>query len=128
MDNRLDDASAILLVDASGQTRATTLHLAPNEPLPPGDKGCFLALQSGASESCVSDPYLDPVSGQHLFSLNRRLERNGKFNGVAQVAISADYIVRLWAFAMPRGSDTISILRTDGVILARAPLPSGDEA
>jgi signal transduction histidine kinase/CheY-like chemotaxis protein len=128
MDNRLDEASAILLVDASGQTRATTLHLAPNEPLPPGDKGCFRALQSGASESCVSDPYLDPVSGQHLFSLNRRLERNGKFNGVAQVAISADYIVRLWAFAMPRGSDTISILRTDGVILARAPLPSGNEA
>ena len=27
MDKRLDDASAILLVDASGQTRATTLHL-----------------------------------------------------------------------------------------------------
>ena len=39
MDKRLDDASAILLVDASGQTRATTLHLAANEPLPPGDTG-----------------------------------------------------------------------------------------
>ena len=103
MDKRLDGASAILLVDASGQTRATTLHLGANEPLPPGNRGCFLALQSGASESCVSNPYLDPVSGQHLFSLNRRLERNGNFNGVAQVAISADYIVRLWASAMPRG-------------------------
>ena len=57
MDKRLDGASAILLVDASGQARATTLHLGADEPLPPGDKACFLALQSGASESCVSNTH-----------------------------------------------------------------------
>ena len=128
MDNRLDGASAIMLVDASGQTRSTTLHLRADEPLPPGNQACFLALQSGTPASCVSKPYLDPVTGQHLFSLNRRLERNGSFNGMVQVAISADYIMRLWASAMPRATDTVSILRSDGVILARTALQSGNQA
>jgi signal transduction histidine kinase len=128
MDKRLDDASAIMLVDASGQTRATTLHLQVDEPLPPGNQACFLALQSGTAASCVSKPYLDPVTGQHLFSLNRRLERNGRFNGMAQVAISADYIITLWASAMPRATDTISILRGDGVVLAQTASQSSGEA
>src|SRR5262249_26048170 len=34
MDKRLDDASAILLVDANGRTRSTTVHVLANEPLP----------------------------------------------------------------------------------------------
>ena len=125
MDKRLDDASAILLVDATGGTRATTVHMLANEPLPAGDRACFLALQKGSAASCIGNPYLDPASGQHLFTLDRRLMRNGAFNGMAQVAISADYILRLWASAMPRTTDTISIVRDDGTVLTRADFSSG---
>ncbi len=118
-DKMLDDTSAILLVDAAGQTRATTLRLRDNEPLPSGDEACFRALQRGATKTCVSDPSFDPVSGEHLFSLTRSLEKDGIFYGMAQVAISADYIMALWATALPRPTDTISLVRSDGVILAQ---------
>ena len=38
---------------------------------------------------------------------------------MAQVAISADYIMALWATALPHPTDTISLVRSDGVILAQ---------
>ena len=123
----LDDTSAILLVDAAGQTRATTLRLRDNEPLPSGDEACFRALQQGVTKTCVSEPYFDPVSGEHLFSLTRSLEKDGLFHGMAQVAISADYIMTLWATALAHPTDTISLVRSDGVILAQPTSHSGDE-
>src|SRR5215472_7076159 len=43
IDTRLDGESDILLADANGETRATTLHLQPNQPLPVPDRDCFLA-------------------------------------------------------------------------------------
>ena len=51
IDKMLDDTSAILLVDAAGQTRATTLHLRNDEPLPSGDEDCFRALQRGRDQN-----------------------------------------------------------------------------
>jgi two-component system NtrC family sensor kinase len=119
IDKMLDDTSAILLVDATGRTRATTLHLRSNEPLPSGDRACFLALQQGVIKTCVSEAYYDPESSQHLFSLTRSLEKDGLFHGMAQVAISADYIMNLWATALAYPTDTISLVRSDGAILAQ---------
>ena len=119
IDKMLDDTSAILLVDATGRTRATTLHLRSNEPFPSGDRACFLALQQGVTKTCVSEAYYDPESSQHLFSLTRSLEKDGLFHGMAQVAISADYIMNLWATALAYPTDTISLVRSDGAILAQ---------
>jgi hypothetical protein len=59
-------------VDASGQTRATTLHLQV-------DGHCRLAtrlafcIAKRHSRELRQQAYLDPVTGQHLFLLNRRL-------------------------------------------------------
>ena len=128
IDRRLDEASEILLVDAQGKTRATTLHLDPNDPLPAGDRDCFQALRRSALANCISAPHRDPVSGQTLFSLSRRLENGGLFNGIAQVAISADYIVTLWAASTPSQSDAITMFRTDGAILARSGPQSSAQA
>ena len=70
IDKMLDDTSAILLVDAAGQTRATTLRLRDNEPLPSGDEACFRALRQGATKTCVSEPYFDPVRASIYFHLH----------------------------------------------------------
>jgi signal transduction histidine kinase len=124
IDRRLDDASAILLVDASGRTRATTLATAASGPPPLADRDCFVALHKGDVNTCVSQPYFDASAGQHFFSLCRRLVRDGRFDGIAQVAISADYIIALWASAMPRSTDLISMFRADGSVLAQSANPS----
>jgi signal transduction histidine kinase/CheY-like chemotaxis protein len=124
MDLRLDDESAIVVVDAAGKLRATTVHVQPNEPQPTADQYCFLALRGNEVESCISQPHTDPGSGRYLFTLSRRLEKDGAFNGIAQVAISADYIVDLWASAAPNSSDIVTMFKADGTILAQSRLQS----
>ena len=46
-------------------------------------------MLKGGAISCISARHIGSSSDQNLFSLSRRLERNGLFNGIAQVAISA---------------------------------------
>jgi signal transduction histidine kinase/CheY-like chemotaxis protein len=55
-----------------------------------------------------------------VFSLSRRLENDRQFNGVAQVAISTDYLVGLWASATPDASDIVTLFTADGVVLAQS--------
>jgi signal transduction histidine kinase len=120
IDTHLDGESDILLADANGETRATTLHLQPNQPLPVPDHDCFLSLSRNDTQTCISQPHPDPVSGGHLFSLSRRLENDGKFNGVAQVAISVPYIADLWTSVTASANDIITMYRSDGTILAQS--------
>jgi hypothetical protein len=120
MDRRLDDASEILLVDAKGAVRATTAHVRPGQPMPAPDEKCFLALSKNEAASCISQPHIDPRSGHFLFSLNRRLEQGGVFSGIAHVAISADYIVDLWASSAPSASDIVTMFTSDGIVLAQS--------
>jgi signal transduction histidine kinase len=120
IDTRLDGESDILLADADGETRATTLHLQPGQPLPVPDRDCFLALSRNETKTCISQPHHDPVSGTDLFSLSRRLENEGRFNGVAQVAISVAYIADLWTSVAASATDIITMYRSDGTILAQS--------
>ena len=120
MDRRLDGASEILLVDAAGQVRATTAPGRSDEPPPAADHDCFLALSRHEVEVCISQPRTDSASGHYLFSLSRRIERDGTMRGIAQVAISADYIVGLWASVTPSASDVVTMFRSDGTVLAQS--------
>ena len=120
MDRRLDNESQIVVVDADGRLRATTVHVKPGDPPPAVEPYCFLALSRNEVDTCISQPRTDPGSGRYLFTLNRRLEREGAFNGVVQVAISADYIVDLWASASPNTSDIVTMFKADGTILAQS--------
>jgi signal transduction histidine kinase/ActR/RegA family two-component response regulator len=128
MDRRLDGASEILLVDASGKVRATTVHTEPNEHPPAPDSRCFLMLSRNEGESCISQPPADASPGHYLFSLSQRLTKDGMFNGIAQVAISADYIVDLWAAATPSTYDIVTMFKADGTVLAQSGPQSAAEA
>jgi signal transduction histidine kinase len=120
MDKRLDGASEILLVDAEGRVRATTAPVQFDEPLPAADHDCYLALSRNEIQICISQPHTGPGSGHYLFSLSRRIEKDGAFNGIAQVAISADYIVGLWASVTPSATDIVTMFKADGTVLAQS--------
>ena len=119
VDRLLDGVSEILLVDADGRMGATTIPVRPNEPLPAADPQCFKALSQNESQSCISQPHTNPESGHFLFSLSQRLEKDGLFNGTAQVAVSADYLVGLWAAATSNESDIVTMFSADGTVLAQ---------
>ncbi len=120
MDKRLDDESDILLVDAGGSVLASTAHVRPGQSPPAPDAKCFLALSKNEATSCISQPRIDPRSGAKLFSLSRRMEQGGAFSGVVQVAVSADYIVNLWASAAPGDADIVTMFTSDGTVLAQS--------
>ena len=124
IDRRLDGTSEILVVDATGTLRATTVPMLPGEPPPAVDPECFRLLATQQTERCISKPHTDAGSQRNVFSLSRRLERNGAFNGIAQVAISADYIAQLWASTTPSATDVVTLFTSDGTIFSsdrRAP-------
>ena len=121
IDRGLDDVSEILVVDATGTLQATTAHahvnrITVNQP-------CFLALSRNEVKSCISQSHVDRGSGQFVFSLSRRLDKDGVFNGVAQVGISADYLAGLWASATQNPSDIVVLFTSDGMVLAHSPVP-----
>jgi Cache domain len=120
MDKRLDDVSEILLVDAGGAVLASTADVRPDQPRSAPDQKCFLALRRNEAASCISRPHNDPRSGAKLFSLSRRIEQGGAFSGIVQVAISADYIINLWASAAPSEHDIVTMFTSDGTVLAQS--------
>jgi hypothetical protein len=120
MDKRLDDVSEILLVDAGGAVLASTADVRPGQPPSAPDQRCFLTLSKNEAASCISQPHYDPRSGIKLFSLSRRMEQGGAFSGIVQVAISADYIVNLWASAAPSEYDIVTMFTSDGTVLAQS--------
>jgi hypothetical protein len=128
VDRLLDGVSEILLVDATGRVRATTTRVQANEPPPAADPHCFSVLKNNEAESCISQPYANREAGHFLFSLSRRLEKGGAFHGIVQVAVSADYLVSLWAVATPTATDIVTMFSADGTVLAQTqpefqPLP-----
>jgi hypothetical protein len=120
MDKRLDGVSEIMLVDAGGAVLASTANVRPDQPPSSPDQKCFLALSKNEATSCISQAQSDRRSGVKLFSLSRRMEQGGVFSGIVQVAISADYIVNLWASTTPSEHDTVTMFTSDGTVLAQS--------
>lgn len=120
IDLRLDRTSEIVVVDATGALRATTVHLQANEPPPIADEGCFLALSRNQVELCISRPPSNAGPEHNVFSVSRRLEKDGAFNGIAQVGISPGCLAGLWTSATPNVSDIVAMVTSDGAILAQS--------
>jgi signal transduction histidine kinase/CheY-like chemotaxis protein len=120
LDRTLDGVSEILLVDAKGKVRATTMHRQPDDVMPAVEQRCFLALSRKGTDRCISPPQDGTGAARFLFSVSRRLEKNGVFDGIAQVAVSGDYLVGQWASATPGPTDVAMMFGADGVVLAQA--------
>jgi signal transduction histidine kinase len=125
MDGEIDDASAIILVDAEGLVRQTTAPSGASAQLSGVDADCFRLLRDGVSTTCVTQPFVEAASHQILFSLARRLEADGAFRGVAQIAISIDYFHDIWGAALPHDTDIVILARADGAVIARYPTADG---
>ncbi len=98
------------------------LATAPQEgELTVADRDYFQALRDG-QEFVISRLIVDRVTGKHSFVIAKRIERDGKFAGIAAIVIPSELISRFWA-ALELGPDsTASIIRDDGWIVARHPV------
>jgi two-component sensor histidine kinase len=84
------------------------------------DREYFQRLRDG--ESIVISPQLEErLSGEQVFVIARRISRNGRFHGAASIAIPTRAMDDFWSLLGLGPNSTVSVIRTDGWLVARRP-------
>ncbi len=65
------------------------------------------------------------LNGQQIFTVSRRIERNGAFFGVAILSYSSELLRSVWSSLALDDQSTVSLVRGDGTLISRYPLPDG---
>jgi two-component sensor histidine kinase len=86
------------------------------------DREYFHALRAG-SEWHIARLLTARVGPVKAFGIGRRIERNGRFMGVAIIAVRAELMAEFWStLGLGQGS-TVALVRDDGWLVARFPVP-----
>ncbi len=127
LDLDVGSVEAVFVVDAGG-------HVVGHSRFPPplavfaGDRDYFLALVKGAARTYLAEPVIGRLSGQRRINISHRLESaTGAFAGAVVISIDQNYFQKFYDALREVPGDMINIVRADGLILVRSPLPpSGD--
>ena len=88
------------------------------------DREDFRVLQSG-HEWHISPMFDDRASDRKVFTIGRRVELGGVFMGVAVVVVPVELLARFWATLNLGPGSVASLVRNDGWLVARFPVPDG---
>jgi len=84
------------------------------------DREYFRRLRDG--DPIVISPQLEErLSGEQVFVIARRISRNGQFHGAASIAIPTRAMDEFWGMMELGPNSTVSVIRTDGWLVARHP-------
>lgn len=82
----------------------------------------FQLLANG--QQWVVTPLLGTQTTLRFFGIAKRIERNGAFAGVIAVYLPGDAIAQIWSDASLGAQSTIGVIRRDGWLVTRYPLPA----
>lgn len=104
--------------DETGHLRFSSIHEAIGIQV--SDREYFQRLREG--DSIVISPQLEErLSGEQVFVIARRISRDGRFHGAASIAIPTRAMDEFWTTMELGPSSTVSVIRTDGWMVARHP-------
>jgi len=84
------------------------------------DREYFQRLHDG--EAAVISPQLkERLSGEQVFVVARRISRKGVFHGAASIAIPTKAMDEFWSLLELGPHSTVSVIRSDGWLVARHP-------
>jgi two-component system, sensor histidine kinase PdtaS len=83
----------------------------------------FHAHRSG-HEWHISAMFDDRTSGRKVFTISRRVELRGVFMGAAVVVVPVELLARFWATLNLGQGSVASLIRDDGWLVARFPVPA----
>ncbi|UYO00163.1 MAG: hypothetical protein KIT02_02740 [Devosia sp.] len=88
------------------------------------DREYFTALKDGAL-FYTSGLIVSRLTGDNIFVFSRQIRRQGEFAGAIMVSFTDAIMQDFWSsLEMPAGS-TVSLIRSDGELMARFPRPDG---
>src|SRR5439155_7531384 len=125
LDQGLPQTTAIWLIDPEGRGRNGSVFF----PAPPTsvvvDRDYFVALKREDAGTVIGQAYLGRAQSDRLFFnvARRRGSADGRFDGVIVIALSPEYFANVYRTMVAGSDDTISLLRSDGAVLARGPRP-----
>ncbi|HEV7368425.1 sensor histidine kinase [Arenibaculum sp.] len=82
----------------------------------------FQALKAGA-EWHIGPLLTGRVTGRKVFPIGYRIEREGRFLGAVVVYVPADLMAQFWASMDLGPGSTVGLLRDDGWLVTRYPIP-----
>lgn len=85
------------------------------------DNDQFQALAHG--KPWLITPLIGVSGAMRLFGIAHRIDRDGTFAGVVTAYIPADYLSPLWASLALGADSTLGLIRDDGWIVTRFPVP-----
>jgi two-component system NtrC family sensor kinase len=106
---------------------SSTIYPVPQE-LNNSDRSYFAAHKNADSGTFVGEVVRARVGSLRFFVVSgRRMGEAGRFNGVIGVTVMPEHFTEFYR-KLARGRDSFSLVRTDGVILARLPEPAAGQS
>jgi PAS domain S-box-containing protein len=118
------EIDSVFIADAEGELQVSVDAQAPRgmtrTSANVATRGYFKAARAG-TELVVDGPFISGSTGHSIFNVVQRLTApDGSFRGIAALAIEAHALSECWEEVVAPG-DSISLVREDGVVLARYP-------
>jgi len=108
------------VVDATGRTLYSTDPQI--KPVDITDREYFRAVRDGTIEY-VSSLLISRLNGDQIFVFSRRIVREGQFVGAIMVSVPVGIMRPIWDTVDLGGNYTVSLIRDDGMLVARYPFP-----
>jgi two-component sensor histidine kinase len=108
------------VIDSNGRS---VLSTDPDlQSIDASDRDYFKALRDG--EAWVISPLIrGKATNRQVFVIGRRIERDGRFAGAALISVPSTLVADFWRTMTLGPGSTSSIVRDDGWLVARFPVP-----
>ncbi len=126
--SRLPQVQSIVIVDAAGKALVSSRFF-PVANVDVSDRDYFRRHQAGRGGTFISEPLVSRTTGESIFTVSRRWERDGKFAGMVSASLYPAYFSEFYqGLARDDPGLTVMLARNDGAIIARWPQTAGDGA
>ena len=126
---RAEYMSSILVIGPDGEAVADSANITPRQ-VNLADQEYFRALRDHPTDALyISRPVSGRVDDQFVLVFARRIDGpDGRFAGVVAGSVQLEYFRQLFSTLTLGEGGAISLLRTDGYVLARFPVMPGEKA
>jgi two-component system NtrC family sensor kinase len=121
----IPDIESIWLFDAAGRPIASSLLI----PVPPGldvsARDFFVSQRDVGAPLFVGEVFSPSITTRNIFAVSkRRIDGTGNFSGVTEVSIQPAAFESFFAGIARGTSSSLALIREDGSLLARFPVPA----